>query len=273
MRLKDWLKDRGRVYSRRDLDYLLKVVFSKNKASLLCDNPLLAEKRIELEEITREYLLGKPLSYILRQEDFFGYTFFVDERVLIPRPETEILVEKAIDLIKTYQLSSVLDLGCGCGNIGIVIDKILGERNVKVFVSDISFDALNVCRINKERHFSEVMMVNTNLLDAFKEEVFDLIIANPPYIDRAYWESNNFLHYEPEIALVSEDKGMGMIKKIIRLAHLYLNHQGYLIIEINENCKADIERFILDCNRYIILDWIRDYNNLWRGIILRKKMA
>jgi release factor glutamine methyltransferase len=268
MRVKDWVKGARKVFLESDLRFLVKNTLGDSLPLILEEERLLAQEELShLEEIKNLYLKGYPLPYLLGREEFFGLEFKVNPGVLIPRKETELIVEKSIEIIERYGLKDVLDLGCGCANISIVIKKLLSER-VVVFSSDISFPALKVAWDNAQLHNTDIKLVNTDIFSSFKKKSFDLVISNPPYVESGAIRGS--LRYEPRIALEAQDEGLYFIKEIITGAPAYLREGGFLILEIGYNQKEYVASFVKRIGLCEIVEWIRDYAGFWRGIILRK---
>ena len=185
--------------------------------------------RISLKKILRNY----PLDYIIKKKSFFGYDFYVDENVLIPRPETEELVQWVIDDNNNGDKKKLIDLGTGSGCIGISISKAI---NLDVTLADISKDALHVCKINKDILESNVKIIEYDLNTEFTEnQFFDIIISNPPYLD--YYSKDEIdenVNFEPHIALFAPiDDPLHFYKQILVFADRNLNKGGQIYLEIN----------------------------------------
>ncbi len=268
MKLKDWFKTNRIIFSDTDLRYLLENIFSSKYLLLEQKTNIDSEKLIRLEKIKQAYVKGVPLAYILGKEDFFGWQFKVNDNVLIPRKETELIVEKSIEIIKNNCLNFILDLCCGCGNIAISIKKILKDGSV-IFSSDISIKAIEVAQSNKNFHNTDIHLINSDLLKGFKYKSFDLIVSNPPYVETGF--INESLKYEPATALYAGKEGLLFINKILNQAYLYLKDNGFLILEIGYKHKDWIEKIIRNTKFYEILEWIKDYSGHFRGIVLRRK--
>lgn len=268
MRFEDWLKLNKEVFLERDLRFILKSLFSEQvimSPAVFLDREGLGH----LEYIKERYSKGIPLPYILGKEEFFGREFRVNSSVLIPRKETELIVERALELIAANKFKTVLDLGCGCGNICVTIKK-MAVSDLTVFASDISFSALLTAQENSSLHNAEINIVNADLLDSFiKRETFDLIVTNPPYVETENIKGS--LEYEPRIALDAGAEGLNLIRKILTRARDYLNDRGYLIIEIGYNHQLKLKQEIKRLGGYEIVEWIRDYSGHWRGIVLKIK--
>ena len=185
--------------------------------------------RISLKKILRNY----PLDYIIKKKSFFGYDFYVDENVLIPRPETEELVQWVIDDNNIGDKKKLIDLGAGSGCIGISISKTI---NLDVTLADISKEALRVCNINKDILESDVKIIEYDLNTEFTmNQFFDIIISNPPYLD--YYsreEIDGNVNFEPHIALFApKDDPLYFYKQILIFGDKNLKKGGQIYLEIN----------------------------------------
>ncbi|RDW99557.1 peptide chain release factor N(5)-glutamine methyltransferase [Listeria kieliensis] len=180
------------------------------------------------------YLNGEPVQYILNIAPFYGYDFYVDQNVLIPRPETEELVLLCEQFLKKNPQKTVLDVCTGSGIIAISLKKLFPE--LAVSASDISFQALAVAQKNSLALNAPVNFVETDLLEAFKHEkqTFDVIVANPPYIaEREKQEMSTYvLANEPELALFAENNGLAIYERLIKDLPEVLDDKFWIAVEI-----------------------------------------
>jgi len=266
MKVKDWLKDNHSRFIDRDFRYLAKSTFGQSPALLLEKDEVLTQDKLSyLEALKSNYEKGIPLPYLLEKEEFMGWEFKVTPEVLIPRKETELIVEKALEVIKKHNAFFVLDLGTGSGNIAVSIKKEFGS-GVSVLCSDISFEAACVARQNIAHHEVRIGVVQSDLFNAFKENCFDLIVSNPPYV--APQDIKGSLVYEPQKSLEASCGGFSVINEILRKAPSCLKKGGYLIIEIGYNHKERVEDSVKELGIYSIKEWIKDYSGYYRGIVL-----
>ncbi len=171
---------------------------------------------------------GEPVAYILGEREFYGRPFQVSPATLIPRPETEHLVDAA--LARLPPDGRVLDIGTGSGCIAITIK--LARPDCQVAAVDISADALAVARENSARLNTDVEWLTSNLLDGLAGRCFDLIVSNPPYVPETDPHlGRGDVRFEPRTALASGDDGLDAIREIVRHAPAYLNSGGWLILE------------------------------------------
>ncbi|MBM3251789.1 MAG: peptide chain release factor N(5)-glutamine methyltransferase [Candidatus Omnitrophica bacterium] len=228
----------------------------------------------KLSSMLRRRLNGEPVQYITGFTEFMGFCFKVDRRALVPRPETEILVEKTLDLIKDKfgnKRINLLDLGTGSGNIAVSLAKL--SRTLQVFASDISQKALEVARenarINEVVH--RINFLKSDLFENCFKHKFDIIISNPPYLTSEELDSSAIeLNYEPRISLEAGNDGLLFYRKIIKQAPRYLKKNGFLIFEIGYNQLEKIKTIAEDAREFIIEKTFRDYNGFERIIFLRK---
>lgn len=175
---------------------------------------------------------GMPLAYLTGQKEFWSMNFFINQSVLVPRPETELLIENAIEIFKNHESPNILELGTGSGIISIVLQKELSNPDITAV--DISEEALNIAKMNAEKHeISDIRFVVSDWFSEIMNEKFDLIISNPPYVDRSKLSNEELfgIDMEPEIALYSENDGTSDLEFIIKKSPDYLKDGGWLILE------------------------------------------
>jgi len=270
MKICEWLNINKTVFADSDLRFLIKKVLcydsiGESAANNVC---LDAAALSELSVIKKLYVEGMPLAYILGKEEFFGLCFSLDRSVLIPRKETELVVEKASEIINREESMSVLDLCCGCANIAVSIAKTI-NRPLDIYASDVSSEALLVARRNLILYKVPASLVASDLFSGFQGKVFDVIVTNPPYVETHNIKGS--LRYEPKKALDGGSDGLNLIRRIINEGHSHLGDDGYLIMECGFNQKDAIEALIVSCGRYIVQEWIKDYSGYDRAVVLKKK--
>ena len=175
---------------------------------------------------------GMPLAYLTGQKEFWSMNFFINQSVLVPRPETELLIENAIEIFKNHESPKILELGTGSGIISIVLQKELSNPDITAI--DISEEALKIAKMNAEKHeISDIRFVVSDWFSEIMNEKFDLIISNPPYVDRSKLSNEELfgIDMEPEIALYSENDGTSDLEFIIKKSPDYLKDGGWLILE------------------------------------------
>lgn len=230
------------------------------------------DKSALVSDILKRRSLGEPIQYILGTTEFMGIKFKVDRRALIPRPETEILVESAIEQLKTMNKAcpEVLDLGTGTGCIAISIAKMFPQA--VVWASDISSTALELAKENACLNNAEIKFLPGDLFGALgnKNKRFDLIISNPPYIATSQLSGlAKEISFEPPLALDAGIDGLDFYRRIVREASRYLNDDGLLILEVGIN-QADLVKAMLGQENFNAISIIKDYNNISRVITAKK---
>jgi release factor glutamine methyltransferase len=174
---------------------------------------------------------GKPTQYITHRQEFFGRNFYVDEAVLIPRPETEHLVEAALDHLRQTSTATILDVGTGSGAIAISLAL---ETARLVFASDISLAALTVARRNRDTLHASVEFIAADLLNSTRPRSIDLLISNPPYVPGADLANmqREVRDWEPHLALFAGDSGIEIYRRLIDAASLVVKPGGRLLMEL-----------------------------------------
>lgn len=224
-----------------------------------------------LEQLIKRRLDHEPLDKIIGQRDFYKYNFIVNKNVLTPRPDSEILVEAAADLIKQYQLSTILDLGVGSGCL--LLSLLADFPNLYGMGVDISSSALKVAQENACR-LNVAQRVKLWVFDYLKDDLnqhFDLIIANPPYIPT---EEINKLdpevkNYDPWQALDGGIDGLKYYRYLSKNAQNWLIKNGYLVLEVGFG-QADEVKAIFTAKNWQHIKTLKDLNGINRCIILKK---
>lgn len=210
-----------------------------------------------------ERLKGKPTQYITHRQEFYGRDFYVNSDVLIPRPETEHLVEAALTFLKSRPDSRSLDVGTGSGAIAVTVAL---ESGCPMLASDVSLPALAVAERNRRAHNARVSFFAADLLDCVRAHSLDLLLSNPPYVpggDAANMQSE-VRDWEPHIALFAGDTGFEIYQRLIRGGAIALKPGGRLIIELGYR-SLDGVREMLAAN-WIDIEVISDLAGLPRVI-------
>jgi release factor glutamine methyltransferase len=220
------------------------------RAALVSEEDFFASPETPLPPKTAAFFLrlverrkeGVPLSYLTGTKEFWSIPLRVSPSVLIPRPETEILVEKVLEL-SSRDRETILDMGTGSGNIAIALAKELPRA--RIFAADISLRALSVARRNAALHKArQVDVLRSNLFSAFRGTGlrFDFIVSNPPYVSRQDWGGlpAEIRDFEPRRALLAGDTGLELIRRLVRQAGTFLRPGGYLIFEIGDGQRDDV---------------------------------
>ena len=175
---------------------------------------------------------GMPMAYLIGKKEFWSMDFLINQSVLVPRPETELLIENAIEIFKNHESPNILELGTGSGIISIALHKELS--NPCITAIDISEEALRIAKMNAQKHkISDIRFIASDWFSEIMNEKFDLIISNPPYVDRSKLSKEELfgIVLEPDIALYSENNGVSDLGYIIKKAPVYLEEGGWLILE------------------------------------------
>ena len=218
----------------------------------------------KLEEGLKRLENGEPVQYIVGNVDFYGYNFTINKNVLIPRFETEELIEKTLNYLDKSKKLDIVDIGTGSGCIAITLKK---ELDCEVDAVDISSDALEVAKINAKKNNVNINFIEGNMLDKLNKK-YDLIISNPPYI--AYDEEimDIVKNNEPHIALYADDNGLYYYKEIIRNANNYLKENGLLAFEIGYLQGNELIEYSKDYFKNIKLE--KDLSGKDRFLFIRK---
>ena len=214
----------------------------------------------------QNFFEGMPIQYINNKAYFMGLEIYVDENVLIPRCDTEILVEEIIKIVKKDSLIKILDLCTGSGAIAISLKKYL--NNIEIIASDISDKALMVAKKNASKIGVDVKFIESDLFNNINGK-FDLIVSNPPYIKKSVIPSlDKQVQNEPILALDGGKDGLDFYRKISYDAKRFLNNNGYLCFEIGYDQRKEVEDILLQ-NGYINIYSKKDYGGNDRIVICK----
>jgi len=216
---------------------------SRTQLYLDLDHELRPKQEEAFWHLLKRRLDGEPTAYITGHREFYGLDFYVDHRVLIPRPESELLVETALGLAQNYPLSTIAEVGTGCGAIAISLALSLPEA--KIYATDISAAALEVALVNCQKHgvVDKVHLLHGNMLDPLPEAV-DLIIANLPYVKQSELARMGSARFEPRLALDGGSDGTERIRQLCRQAGGKLRPSGFLLLEIGQGQKRAVTAFL-----------------------------
>lgn len=239
------LRSAACVIDRVDAHWLLQSVLNVDVVFLIAhaELPLSPEQITCFQQLLARRTAGEPVAYLVGERGFYDLVFEVTPDVLIPRPETELLVEMALSKISPGRRCNVLDLGTGSGAIAITIAR--HRPDVNVTAVDFSSRALAVAHRNAGKYSVEnVVFVEADWFSSFSNEKFDVIVANPPYIVEGDPHLDD-LCFEPSIALVARNNGLDCIRRIVTQAPDYLAHSGWLMFEHGYD-QVDACRRLLD---------------------------
>lgn len=251
------LKENG-IDEVAEAEWIVSISLGIKRTQVRTDNLVTPLEIDKINAIVSDRIKGRPLWYCVGDTDFYGYTLKVDERVLIPRPETELLVEKALEIVKND--SVVLDLCTGSGAIAIAVNK---EKGVKTLAVDKSIDALELAKENAKIVGADVEFIESDMFSALNGNKFDVIISNPPYIKREDLSSlqSEVKDFEPIMALDGGEDGLDFYKIIANNAKDYLNVGGVLLLECGIGQATDIAEML---KGFSSVEIIKDYENIDR---------
>ncbi len=266
------LKDNNIKSSNLDCELILSKILNKTREEILTN---LDNKINDIEKDQFNFYVNKrkrknPMSYILGFKYFWKYKFYINKSVLIPRPETEQLIEQSLKYIPVEKELNILDIGTGSG---CLIVSLLKERS-KCYATaiDLSKEALKVAKINANMHHLEnkIKFFNINI-DKFNSSKYDLIISNPPYINKVDLNrlEDDVRLYEPKLALYGGVTGFESIKKIIKNSYKLLKYNGKLVMEIGEKQKNFSTKILVN-NGFYINSVCKDFSGKDRCLISTK---
>ena len=254
--------------SRLDSELLLSKILNKNREEILInlEQKICQKYFLKYKQLIRRRSQCEPIAYIMEEKEFWSKNFLVSSDTLIPRPETELIVEKLIKIFKEKKIS-ILDIGTGTGCILI---SLLSElKNSKGIGIDISKKALRIAEKNSEQHGmkNKIKFFHKSLDSKFYQK-FDLIVSNPPYIKKSEIKNlkEDVRKFEPRIALDGGNDGLDLIKKVIYKSKYILKIKGMLALEIGNEQFNKVSK-ILKKNNFKIEHIITDYKDNIRGII------
>jgi release factor glutamine methyltransferase len=274
------LRKAGVPDARREAGSLMGHALQKDRSFVLAHahDLLTREEEHRFLECLGWRMQRKPLQYITGRQEFFGLDFEVTSDVLIPRPETELLIETALRLASGFnEAPSICDVGTGSGCIAITLLHELRQfPEARATAIDISEAALAVAKRNAARH-GVVERIDFVVSDCFaeldsKQVVFDLIVSNPPYLKAADFENlqREVRDFEPLMALEAGEDGLSVVRQLLRDAAQFLEPGGHLLIEIGFDQSAALRQLVVDQNTWKLLDIHKDLQGIPRTAVLKK---
>jgi len=277
------LKNSDIEFPEADADTLLAHVLSCDRTNLYTnpDDVIDVADICKYKKLVNERASHVPLQYITGRAEFMSQDFVVDERVLIPRPETEILVETVLKKAHSDELFdkniTIVEIGTGSGNIAVSLAKYMSK--VLIYTNDTSQDALAVACTNTQRHdvADKINLLHGDFFNVFyncvEKKHVDFIVSNPPYVSESELSSlePEIRDHEPHQALVGGEDGLCYIRKIIEEAAEWLRPGGYLILEIGETQANSIVKLIQNEMHYKETEKIKDLQGKERVISARRK--
>jgi len=271
----EYLKNKGIESPRINAELLLANILNCKRLSLylLFDRPLAEEEVVKYRELLKRRSKFEPLQYIVGNVEFYGLEFNVNPSVLIPRPETELLVESIVDIYKNYDPVNILDIGTGSGNIAVALAKNISNSYITAI--DISDNALKTAKENAVLNSvdnkidfiqSDFLKEELNLLD------FDVIVSNPPYISINEYETlrPELRVYEPKEALTDYNSGYMFYEVISSRAYSILKQGGRLFFEVGKDQYSELNRIMIK-NNFQNISIRKDYQSIERVISGERK--
>ena len=248
-------------------------------------NKIVINENSNIEEIDKhryylaiiEIIQGMPLQYITNSQEFYGIQMYVNENVLIPQPDTEILVQEVIKIIeqknknKEQKDIEILDMCTGSGCIAVAIAT--NVQNVNAMLADISREALEIAKVNAQHTNTteKFKFIQTNMFEKV-EKKFDIIVSNPPYIETDTIKSlDKQVQNEPLLALDGGEDGLKFYRILVNEGYKYLNKDGYLCMEIGYNQKQKVEELLKQNEKYTSIYTLKDFNGNDRVVIAKLK--
>ena len=267
-----YLEEKGIESARLNAELLLASILNCKRIDLylLFDRPLDENEIIEYREFISRRSKHEPLQYILGEVEFYGLKFKVNKNVLIPRPETEFLIEKAISLVNENKLKSILDIGTGAGNIPITLSKNL--NGIEITSIDVSEEAYKVAEENAiyNEVKNKINLLNADINDYTSDSKFDMIISNPPYVSKENYNNlSKDIHYEPAVSITDFSDGYEFYRIVTKKSDSLLNNGGFLLCEMAQGQSEHIQKMFTEAN-FNEITVIKDYQNIDRVIVGRK---
>ncbi len=264
------LKNANIASYKLDAEVIMMFILNIDKVKLITTNSELSNsEKVNFFNKISERENYKPISYITNKAYFMDYEFYVDERVLIPRGDTEILIELAAKYMKKNDYSSIIDIGTGSGCIPISLSLL---TNCKALAVDISKDALEVAKINCNNYnlSNDITLINSNLFENIKSKV-DVLISNPPYINKNDMDClmKDVINFEPTNALYGGIDGLHFYKKIIQQSHNFINDNGMIFFEIGYDQGDSVKNLLLEKN-FKDVTVQKDYKGFDRVVYAKK---
>ena len=262
------LIDNNIISAKLDSEILMSQAIKKNKKFIILNlHKEIKKKDLDyFENLIQERAKSKPIAQIIKKKDFWKYEFIVNNNVLIPRPDTEILIEQSLKLVKNKNRLQVLDIGIGSG---CILMSILKEK--KNFIGtgiDISNKSLQISKVNgqKLRINNRLRLFKSNI-DNFNTGKYDLIVSNPPYIKKSNLKClEKDIGFEPKQALDGGLDGLSEIRKVINKSSELIKRSGHFIIEIGFDQKNKVKKILRDKGFYI-KKTVKDLSNHDRCIV------
>ncbi len=258
--------------TRLDSEILLAFCLNKDRSHLLTwpEQELTARQSQSFQDLIKKRFQRKPVAYLTGMKEFYSLELITTEATLVPRPETEMLVDAALELTRNMPTARILELGTGTGAIALAIKQHL--PSCRITATDISHKALHIARANAQKHRIGIHFITSDWYQTLKRgELFDIIISNPPYIaENDPCLQLGDLPAEPVQALIGGENGLDAIQEIIAGANEWLNQPGWLILEHGYEQSEGVSK-LLKSQGFKKINSHPDLNNLPRMTIARRK--
>ena len=267
-----YFKEKGFENPRSEIEWLLRAVLKCNRMDvyLRFEEPLSQSQLATLRSWVKRRLEREPLQYITGFCDFYGREFSVNEHVLIPRPETERLIDTALEKVKGLDSPSILDIGAGSGCIATTLGlEILGSTVLGI---DVSEDAIGIANKNKEKLEAEnVSFQKMNILEQRPEGEFDVLVSNPPYIPKGEMDGlmKDVKDFEPTGALTDQKDGLIFYKRFAEVGKEVVKSGGWIILEVGLEDHPSAVKKIFSESRFPDTELIKDYNGDYRVLVIK----
>jgi release factor glutamine methyltransferase len=278
----NYLRDHQIENPRLNAELLLAQSLNLSREQLYThfQNQMKQEEKEALRGCIQRRVSGEPLQYILEHQEFWSIDFDVDPRVLIPRPETELLVEQGLSILSKISFKgtpSVLEIGTGSGAIAIALAKEM--KDMFLVATDIAGDALILARENAKAAgvLERIKFINGDLFGPLRpskeRNIFDLILSNPPYIIRRKISTlpREVKDYEPIIALDGGEDGLSFYRRIISDAFFYLRHGGWLLLEVGLGQSEGVSKLIDGGGHFLRPECVPDLSGIERVVKAQRK--
>lgn len=237
------------------------------------EEELTRQEQIIFENLVNRRVLLEPIAYIIGYKEFYSYQFIINDKVLIPRQDTETLVDAILNDVETNTELTILELGTGSGCIALslLLEMLNANINVNITATDISNEAIAIACQNAIKHkvVDRLKIINSNWFENLQKQEFDIIVSNPPYIslDDTVYMSYETLKYEPHLALFAKNNGLASYYIIAKEAKGFLKQNGKLFLEIGFNQAVSIIEVFVN-HGYTVQQVYKDLNGLDRGLLI-----
>ncbi len=275
----EYLKSKEIENPRADVEIMLAHVLMLDRMGLYLnfDRPVNAHELNVFRDLLKRRMRREPVQYIVGHKEFWSLDFEVNRHVLIPRWETELLVEEVLSTLKENDNppARILDIGTGCGVIAISLAKDIKDKFV--YATDISEDALELARKNAKIHNVEryITFLKGHLFEPLRSKTgfFDVVVCNPPYIPTPDFSQlpPEIRYFEPRIALNGGEDGLKLIRPIISQVSEFLSNDGWLMLEIGQGQSRIVYKLIEDTNKFKSPFVIQDYSGIERVVKVQKR--